>query len=842
MPRLKFPDLPIVSHLAKLATTLESSNTAILCAPPGSGKTTIVPISLIQEPWLNQQKIVMLQPRRMATRAAAARMAELLACAVGEEVGYQVRFERKSSSQTTIEVVTEGILTRRLLRDPELSGVGLVIFDEFHERSLHADLGLALCLDLLSLRDDFRILVMSATIQTEALSRLLNNAPIITLSCQTYPVEIHYLDREPDSRIAQYMTKHIQEIITKHTGDILAFFPGTGEIRSTAAELQNMLPKDIELLPLFGELSKEKQDRAIRPNNSGCRRIILATNIAETSLTIPGVTIVVDSGWCRRIKFHPSSGFTRLETVRISKASSIQRTGRVGRLSKGICYRLWSKTVQDGLQTATPPEIIESDLASLLLDLALWGVSDVSTMAWLDPPPTGAVNQARELLQKLAAIDDTGRITALGLKMAELPLHPRLSHMILHAKSAAERGLACDLAALLTERDPLRKNRLQPTTDIAERIQIINIFRSKGAGAVSQAGGDPVICSQIIRAIDQFRRMVGVAKSLRSQGSIGPLLAAAFPDRVAMLRDGQHNRYLLAGGQGALLPANDPLSSVPWLVVAQLDAGKIDARIYLAATFSKTEIRQHFSEQIQQKTEIYWQPRQSRIMAQQTEKFGAITLSTRPLETPDPEAMRHAMGKGVRNMGLDCLNLSKETRNLQARVALLGQLVPADGWPDLTDATLLITLEHWLGPYLDGISRAGQLQKLDIANILKNKLSWPQLQQLEKEAPTHITVPSGSRIRVRYQVGEPPILAVKVQEMFGLAKTPTICRGRQPLTIHLLSPAHRQLQITSDLENFWQETWPEVRKEMQGRYPKHYWPQDPWSAPATKRSKPRGKK
>ena len=839
MAALSFPDLPICPILPKLGLTLAHNPSAILCAPPGSGKITLVPLALACEPWLDGQKILMLEPRRLATRASASRMAELLGCELGGEVGYQVRFDNKTGEETKIEVITEGILTRRLQQDPSLSGIGLVIFDEFHERSLHADLGLALCLDLLELRDDLRILVMSATLEAEKLSRLMDNAPILSVSTHNYPVGIHYEQREPKGRTGESMAGKILQLVQAEQGDILAFLPGSGEIRAAESILRKNLAKEIELLPLYGNLAKENQDRAVKPQSGGPRRIILATNIAETSLTIPGVTIVVDSGLCRRPKFHPTSGLTRLETMRISKASSAQRAGRVGRTGPGTCYRLWTEGVQKGLQTATPPEIAEADLASLVLELALWGVIHIESMSWLDPPPAGAVNQARELLQKLEALDGDGRITAMGRKIALLPVHPRLAHMIISAQSRTEKSLACDIAALLGERDPFKANSNYRSTDIAERLQLLNLFRKKGVDAVRSRGGDSTVCTQIERSVTQLRRLAGVDKKIAAKGRLGLLLAAAFPDRVARQRPGQRTRYLLSGGKGAKLREGDPMTSEQWLAVAELDAGEIEGRIYLAAGLDERDLRQRFSAQIEMSNAVYWDSGQSRVISQKQEKFGALLLQSSPLSNPDPDAVQIALLNGVQKMGLECLNWSKEARNLQSRVALLRREQPEGGWPDFSDKGLLATLADWLGPYLNGITKREQLERLNLKATLQDRLDWQRQKRLEAEAPTHILVPSGTRLRLEYSMDEPPVLAVRMQELFGLAVTPTVSAGKIPVILHLLNPARRPVQITRDLKGFWENTWPEVRKELLGRYPKHYWPEDPWNAEATSRVKKR---
>ncbi|MBF0621239.1 MAG: ATP-dependent helicase HrpB [Magnetococcales bacterium] len=830
-----FPDFPIVPILDQIGATLTDHSTAILTAPPGSGKTTLVPLALIQQSWLENQKILMLEPRRLATRAAAVRMSELIDDEVGGQVGYQVRFDRKISANTRIEVVTEGILTRRLQKDPELSGIGLVIFDEFHERSLHADLGLALCLDLLALREDLRILVMSATLQTDTLAQLMHQAPVLTAEGKCYPVAVHYLDHQPRQRIAETTVSALNGILQTEQGDILTFLPGAGEIRATEALLRQTYGSDIDLFPLYGNLSKADQDRAIRPKTTSIRRIILATDIAETSLTIPDISIIVDAGFCRRPKFHPATGLTRLETMRISKASAEQRAGRVGRTAPGSCYRLWTKQMQSGLQATTPPEISEADLTSLILELAVWGVQDVSMLSWLDQPPTAAVQTAREMLQHLHALDGHGRVTDQGKKMAELPVHPRLAHMILWAKSSGEKKLACDLAALLTERSPITAR--GHSADIGDRLGLLTLFRTKGARSVRASGGDPTLCARINRSANQFQRLARINKNVMPQGIPGQLLAAAFPDRIALQRPGQHNRYLLANGRGARLHESDPLLANPLLTVAELDAGQAEGQIYLAASLHESDLRSAFSDQIHKIEDVRWDSRHSRVITRLVEKFAALELSEKPLHRPDPELVRAALIEGIQSMGINGLNWSDKARTFQARVILMRNALPEQHWPDLSDDTLLNTLSHWLGPYLDSVTRREQIEKIDLFPLLKDQLSWSEQQQLDKEAPTHLKIPSGSRPKLTYTTDQPPFLAVRMQELFGLAETPRICGGRIPLTLHLLNPARRPVQVTTDLRSFWQRTWPEICKELRGRYPKHHWPDDPWTATATARTK-----
>ncbi|MEG3641115.1 ATP-dependent helicase HrpB [Magnetococcus sp. PR-3] len=825
------PDLPIVASLTDVQQALSQHPCAILCAPPGSGKTTVVPLALMDAPWLAGQRILMLEPRRLAARAAARRMADLLGEPVGERVGYQVRFERKVSPQTRIEVVTEGILTRRLQQDPELQGVGAILFDEFHERSLQGDLGLALTLDLQQLRDDLRVLVMSATLETQKLATLLGEAPIIEAHGRSYPVEIRYRAQEAP-HLVPAMVATIRQALDQSPGDLLAFLPGAGEIRRVEADLNANLPQGVTLLPLYGELSSQQQDRAVKPWQEGGRRVILATDIAETSLTIPGIRVVVDGGRCKRPRFHPGNGLTRLETLRISDASAQQRAGRAGRMAPGVCYRLWSETIQRGLQPATPPEIREADLAPLMLELALWGMPDPQQLAWLDAPPTGAVAQAWALLISLQAVDADHRITPQGRRMASLPLHPRLAHMVTVCDDAASQAMACDVAALLSERDPLRSR--QRNLDLQARWQMLVRFRQRG----DAGGGDEGALAAIVRAANQLRRLLKVSPKQQAQGDLALLLVAAYPDRVAQLRHGQRGVYRLASGRGVRVDERDPISGEPLLVIPALDAGEGEGRAYLAMGLEQDALMQQFPDSLVWQAHIVWSDRQQRVEANRQQRFGALVLAQQALQGEAPaEAVLAAMLTGVKRMGLAVLPWSPAAHQLKARMQLMATL--EQGWPQMTEEALLAGLEQWLGPFISGINRRSQLERLNMVEILQAMMDWPQQQRLEQTLPTHYGVPSGSRIKLDYVQGEQPVLAVRIQELFGLAESPRLGGGNIAITLHLLNPARRPVQVTRDLKGFWDTTWPEVRKELRGRYPKHHWPEDPWQAQATARAKPR---
>ncbi len=829
--------LPIDGILPLLCQTLTVNHAVVLQAPPGAGKTTHVPLALLDEAWLAGRSILMLEPRRLAARAACARMAQLRGETAGETVGYRIRFDTKVSSKTRIEVLTEGILTRRLQTDPELKNVGLVIFDEFHERHLHADLALALCLDSHNaLREDLKILVMSATLDGESISKLLGDAPIVTSEGRRYPVDIRYLPRDPSGPLPPLVCDAVLTALEKDEGDVLVFLPGAWEIRRTQELLEAQVAARVDVHPLYGDLSWEIQDRAIRPS-AGRRKIVLATPIAETSLTIEGVRVVVDSGFARVPQFDPRSGLTRLATVRISRASSEQRAGRAGRLAPGVCYRLWSETTQRGLVPQSLPEIRSADLASLALELAAWGAREARSLAWLDPPPEAAFSQARELLTELDALDSSGLITKTGRAMARLPLHPRLSHMLFTAEHLGLEALACDVAALLSERDILA-GESRRSTDFTQRLEALWAFRLHGRQGAQSHHADAGACARVNQAAQQYRRMQSLSESVNTAdaGSAGLLLALAYPDRVALARAPGETRYLLASGRGARLPEAEIRLRQSCIVAASLDAGETEGLIYSAAPLDVHVLRKHLATHLRTEDVVRWDGQQQAVVARREERFGALVLDSKPLTDADANQMRAAMLDGIRRLGIEMLPWTREAREWQARVLSLRHWLPAENWPDVSDMALRETLDDWLGPYLDGITRRDHLTRLDLSAILKNLLGWEQGRRLEEEAPTHLEVPSGSRVRLEYIPGESPALKVKLQEMFGLADTPRVAGGKVPVTLHLLSPAQRPIQVTQDLRGFWERTYPEVKKELKGRYPKHPWPEDPWSAAPTRRA------
>lgn len=851
--------LPIEPALAPLQAALSAHANAVLVAPPGAGKTTRVPLALLDEPWLGGARILMLEPRRLAARAAARYMAASLGEQVGETVGYRVRLESRVGPGTRIEVITEGVLTRLLQADPALEGVGLVIFDEFHERSLHADLGLALCLQSQALlRADLRLLVMSATLDAAPVAALLGDAPVIASEGRSFPVETRFLLRRPEGRIEPAVVRAVQEALSADGGDVLVFLPGAGEIRRVEAQLAE---RGISASPLHGSLPQEAQDRAIAPGRPGERKVVLATSIAETSLTVEGVRVVIDSGLMRVPRFSPRTGMTRLETIPVSRASADQRRGRAGRLAPGVCYRLWTAQEDQRLVERSTPEILEADLAPMALDLAAWGVSDPAELRWLDLPPAAALAQARELLAELGAwAPATGAITPHGRRMAEVGLHPRLAHMILRGIDLGLGGLACDLAALLGERDIFRGEALRPEADLRLRVEAL---RGRGHGFEA----DPAALRRARTEADHWRRTFGIGAGLTSGGApasrptapnssapgpiapnstgstptapdidhTGLLLALAYPDRIAQRRPG--GRFLLRSGRGAAFPEHQPLADAPYLVAAELDDQGAEGRIYLAAAIDLDELECHFGDQIETEEVIAWDRAARAVRARRRERLGALLLSESPLADPDPEGTRTALLAGIADEGLAILPWTKAARQFQERLCFMHRLDPA--WPDATGEALLAALAEWLGPYLDGIKSADGLQRLQLTAILEGMLSWEQRRELDDQAPTHVTVPSGSRIAVDYSDPTAPVLAVRLQEMFGLHDTPRIGRGRVPLTLHLLSPAHRPVQVTRDLASFWRSAYFEVRKDLRGRYPKHYWPEDPTQAVPTNRTRPR---
>jgi len=819
--------LPIDHILPELRSVLTRCTRVLLSAPPGAGKTTRVPLALLHEHWLAGKNIVMLEPRRLAAQRAAAYMAQLLGERVGETVGFRIRGESSLGSRTRIEVVTEGILTRMMQEEQSLPGVGLIIFDEFHERSIHADLGLAFALDVQHhLRQDLRILIMSATLDDERIASLLGDAPILNSEGRSFPVTTHYLQHKPSQRLESVVAEAVIRALHKEGGDLLVFLPGQREIRQVEQVLrESELPQDCIIATLYGEASPEHQLTALSPAPVGKRKIILSTNIAETSLTIDGVRVVIDSGWMMTVAFDPRRGMTGLVTVPVSQANADQRRGRAGRQQPGVCYRLWTEKQQAELPRFHPPEILVSDLAALALELARWGDPVGQHLLFIDPPPAAHLAQARALLSQLGALDAEGKLTRHGRAMAALPVHPRLAHMMLRGKDLGLGALACDVAAMLEERDLLH-GEYDKDIDLASRWYVLRSGRSR----------DRFILERVQRQAKRYRQLVGVKDTDGKAEQLGILLALAYPERIAKRRDEHGLRYQLAGGTGAILPKGSMLSRERYLAVGEVDGVGSEVRILLAAPVVEEELLNAYREQLVTSEEVAWDDRREAVVARRVTRLGVLQLSETSI-TPSPDVLRALLLEALRKRGLDVLPWTKEALSVRTRSEWLRarSFVGAD-WPLLADDHLLSTLDEWLGPFVSGIASFSHLQKIDMGKIVRARFSHDQLRLLDRLAPTHLTVPTGSRIPLDY-TNDPPVLAVRLQEMFGTTATPTIANGQVKVVLHLLSPAHRPLAVTQDLQSFWLNAYPQVRKEMRGQYPKHHWPDNPLEARPTKRGK-----
>jgi ATP-dependent helicase HrpB len=813
-------NLPVTEIIDQVIASLHKKTTLIVNAPPGAGKSTLLPLALLNEPWLEGKKILMLEPRRLAAKTIAARMASLLGEEIGQTVGYRIRFESVTSSKTKIEVLTEGLLTRMLHSDNSLEGVGLVIFDEFHERSLYADVAMALCRESqLVLRQDLRIMVMSATLDMPQLSSLLN-APVVISEGKQYPVEVIYTGEQDEFLLPEMAARTVLKAVKEKEGDVLVFLPGEGEIRKCEDLLKRDL-KGIAIHPLYGQLPPAAQMAAIMPNRSGKRKVVLATSIAETSLTIEGVTVVVDCGFGRTSKFDPNSGLSRLETVQISKDSADQRAGRAGRLQPGTCYRMWSKATQERLSEHRTPEILEADLSSLVLDMAQWGIMDISHMTWLTPPPKGALAQAYDTLHQLNALED-GKITKHGKQIHALPTHPRIAHMLIMAEEDGKLELATDLAALLEERDPLNR---EAGIDVNERIIALRRFR-KNQGQGRQFG-------RIEKIAAQYRKMFETDQDNEhfDPYETGVLLAYAYPERIAYARPGNNAQFQLANGKYASASHKDDLAHEPWLAIAHLDAREGMGKIFLASPLNPKDLAPMVKEQ----EIITWDTRKGGLIASKDLRIGSIVLRSTPLPSPDQKHLADAVSNALKNEGENLLNFDEEVTQWQNRLLSLKKWRPQDNWPDVSTPALLMTNKEWILPYIQNVKKPEDLKKINLKEVLHNSLEYDLQQRLEKLAPVNITVPSGSKIKVLYSnEGASPILAVRLQEVFGLADTPRINEGKTPVILHLLSPGYKPVQITSDLRSFWGNTYYEVRKELKRRYPKHSWPDDPWTAEAVR--------
>ena len=830
------PIFPIAELLPQILAGLATRNRLVLEAPPGAGKTTQVPLALLDAPWLQGRRIIMLEPRRVAARSAAQFMARQLGEDPGDTVGYRIRFENRIGAHTRIEVVTEGILTRMLQDDPMLEGVGALLFDEFHERHLAADLGLALALDVQAqLREDLRIVVMSATLDGERLAQFLD-APRLSSAGRSFPVNIAHFPARRDEALEPQARRAVEHALAQHPGDVLVFLPGQREIARVQAALQQALDPAVQILPLHGELPVEQQSRVLQPDPHGQRRVVLATNVAESSVTLPGVRVVIDAGLAREPRYDPNSGFARLDVVNIAQASADQRAGRAGRVAEGWAWRLWPQSQR--LEAQRRPEIAQVELASLALELAAWG-SDA--LRFLDPPPPGALAAARELLLRLGGLSETGAVTALGRRMLTLGTHPRLAAMLLAAARGTEQALACDLAALVEARDPLR----QGGDALAARWRALAAFRH---GRVPHEANRSALAA-IDAASKQWRRRLrceATAPASVEAHQLGDLLAHAFPDRIGARHPTDPQRYLLANGRSARLFDPSDLRGEPWLVAVELRHEARDALLLRAAPVDENRLRRDFPERFVTEDAVRWDADKRALVARRETRFDRIVLDSRPAGRVDPAHAAQALTEAVAELGLAALPWTDGQRQWQARVLALRAWMPELELPDVSDAALMASLRSWLTPAFNGKTRLDALDEATLGEALKSPLAWAQRQLVDRHAPVRIAVPSGMERPIHYALEadgatpQPPVLAVKLQELFGLADTPRIAEGRIPLTLHLLSPGGRPLQVTQDLRNFWANTYAEVRKEMKGRYPRHPWPDDPWTANATHRAKPRG--
>ena len=836
-------DLPIETVLPEVQEAMATAGIAVLAAPPGAGKTTRVPLALLSAPWLQERRILLLEPRRIAARAAAARMANALGEEVGDTVGIRARLQTKVSRATRVEVLTEGVFTRMIIDDPELTGIGAILFDEFHERSLDADFGLALALDCRSgLRDDLRLLVMSATLETSRVASLLDNAPCIESDGRIYPVETRYAGRDPTARLEDDMSAAILRALGHEKGSILAFLPGAGEIRRTQERLSERIAQrddaaSIILAPLYGALDPREQDRAIAPPPAGHRKVVLATAIAETSLTIEGVRIVIDSGLSRVPRFEPAAGVTRLETIRASRASVEQRRGRAGRTAPGICIRLWDEPQTQSLPEAAEPEIAAADLSGLLLDTAEWGVTDPAMLSWMDQPPKASLDAARDTLRDLSAIDDKGNLTERGRHIRRLPLPPRLAAMVLDA-AGSQNGAqeAAEIAALLVERGLGGKD-----PDLTDRMRRFRRDTAPRARNMRRLAESWAASASSLKKQSKTRTQTPPLSAAASHKSIACHLAHAFPERIAMNR-GRGGRFLLASGRGAQIDEASVLARAQYLVVADMQGSAASTRILTAAELSEKELHWVASARLKDHDELTYETGSASVRARRKVRLGAIAVSSEPvpLDTVAPEAVTATLCDGISKAGLEALPWSKPQSQLRKRIGFLRKAGDTS-LPDLSDKALRTTMREWLGPFINGKSRLSDITASDLSQALDALLTWPDRQRLDEKAPSHFDAPTGERHPIDYDGEGAPGLAIRVQELFGTKHHPAIADGRLPLTLTLLSPAHRPIQVTRDLPGFWAGSWTDVKAEMKGRYPKHVWPDDPANAEPTRRAKPRGR-
>jgi ATP-dependent helicase HrpB len=863
--------LPIDDLLPALRSALAGHSSAVLVAPPGAGKTTRAPLALLDEPWAEGKRLILLEPRRIAARAAAARMAATLGEKVGETIGLRVRLTSLVSKRTRIEVVTEGVFTRMILADPALDGVAAVLFDEFHERSLDADLGLAFALDAQQgLREDLRLLVMSATLDGARVRALLGDAPLIESQGRAFPVMTRYVGRNPGARIEDEVARATLEALASESGSILVFLPGQGEIRRVAEILGARITRpDLDIAPLYGALDSRAQDLAIAPAPVGRRKIVLATSIAETSLTIEGVRVVIDSGLMRVPVYEPDVGLTRLETVRVSRANADQRRGRAGRTEPGVCYRLWAEAANGGLQPYAAPEILSADLSGLALDCALWGVADPGKLAFLDPPPRVALKEARALLAAISGIDDDGRITEEGRAIASLALPPRLARMVVDAARAGEAGIASEIAILLTERglggdavdlairlDVFRRDRSSRADDarrlargLAARAE--TLIRPSATFSLGEKGspfspdGRSKDDRPPERPLGSGERALlpsgeGGRRSRPDEGPaltlVGALLASAFPDRIAVAR-GKRGEFLMANGRAAALEAHDPLAGEPYLAIGEIAGRAVSARILTAAPLTLDDIERIAGASIKIQDELSFDRASASLRARRRRRLGALILNEQALAVPQNDAAALALANGLLSLGLARLPWTRALKQRRDRVMFLRR-AEREAWPDLSDEALADP--SWLAPFLVGKTKLDEISADDLASALDAALPWDLSRRLVHEAPTHFQAPTGTAAPIDYEAEGGPAIALRVQELFGLNEHPSLAGGRIPLTLHLLSPANRPIQITRDLPGFWRGSWAAVRSDLRGRYPRHFWPEDPAAAQPTARAKPRG--
>jgi ATP-dependent helicase HrpB len=812
--------LPVAEIISQVKTHLQQSSSLIIQAPPGAGKSTLLPLALLDEPWLQGKKIIMLEPRRLATKSIAQRMASMINEDTGETVGYRIRFESAISSHTRLEVITEGILTRMMHSDNELNDVGLVIFDEFHERNLHSEVALALCREIQQvLRPDLRILLMSATIDTEQLSGLLS-ADVIQSKGRQYPVEVNYLQEADEYAIGEDTARQIIPLTKQHDGDFLVFLPGQGEIKKAEEILRRALPDDI-VVPLYGQLSPSEQNKAILPHPSGKRKIVLSTDIAETSLTIEGVKVVVDSGYAKSNRFDARSGLSRLVLHRISKDSADQRSGRAGRLTSGHSYRLWSKATQAQLAEYRVPELMEADLTGLVLDMKAWGKEDIRSMTWLTPPPAGNLALAEKILEAIDALTD-GILTAHGREIHQVPCHPRIAHMLLYAKKVNQLGLATDIAAVLEERDPLPAD---SGVDLNLRIEALRRFRSRGASIAR--------IKKIEKIAAQYRRMFSIdpTNDPVDPWQTGLLLAYAYPERIAAARPGNNAQFQLANGKIAQIGHRDDLAHESWLAVAHVDAREGMGKIWLAAPINPKDL----APMLKTKEVLKWDRKKGGLQAHSEIRIGSIVLGTRPLAKYPVGDVTEAILQAIREEGELLLDFNEEVEQFLLRIQSLKIWNPNQDWPEWSIASLCEKPETWIAPYLQNITKNEDFKKLNLVQILSSSLEFELQKLLERLAPASIEVPSGSKIKLQYRSdGQAPLLSVRLQELFGLLETPRINEGRIPVLIEMLSPGYKPVQLTQDLKSFWANGYFEVKKELKRRYPKHEWPEDPISAEAVR--------